>query len=57
MNIRWEKLYSGGLGEFYDSERASRRARRARRLRRWSAVVAVAGVAALAVWSAKHWGY
>lgn len=57
MNIRWEKLYSGGLGEFYDSERASRRARRARRLRRWSAVVVVAGVAALAVWSAKHWGY
>lgn len=29
MEIRWEKLYSGGLGRFYDTSEASRR--RARR--------------------------
>jgi len=41
MEIRWERLYSGGLGEFYESPAASRRAmRRARAMR---ALVAIAG--------------
>ncbi|VVE32173.1 hypothetical protein PTE30175_03614 [Pandoraea terrae] len=52
MEIRWEKLYSGGLGRFYDTSEASRR--RARRAQlRWfgvgMSVAVVVGACAIAL--------
>ncbi|GAB3626857.1 hypothetical protein PTE30175_03452 [Pandoraea terrae] len=54
MKMRWEKLYSGGLGEFHESPEAHRRAMRMKRALWGLMVVAlVVGVAsASVVW---HW--
>lgn len=54
MEIRWEKLYSGGLGRFYDTSESSRgRARRAQLA--WFGVVISIGVAIGAIAIAWRW--
>ncbi len=56
MEIRWERLYSGGLGEFYASPAASRRAmRRARAVRALAVIVCTSVVMLVVAAVALHW--
>jgi hypothetical protein len=45
MEIRWEKLYSGGLGRFYETSESSRRRARRAQLGRFGAAMTIAVVA------------
>ncbi|CAN0622587.1 conserved protein of unknown function [Burkholderia multivorans] len=56
MEIRWERLYSGGLGEFYESPAASRRAMRRARAARALAIIVCTSVVMLVVAAVVfHW--
>ncbi|WP_152986026.1 hypothetical protein [Burkholderia sp. lig30] len=56
MEIRWERLYSGGLGEYYESPAASRRAMRRAKAMRALAAIACTSVAMLVVAAVVfHW--
>jgi len=54
VEIRWEGLYSGGLGEFYESPAASRRAMR-RAKAALAAIVCMSVVMLVVAAVAFHW--
>ncbi|MBN4665486.1 hypothetical protein HUS70_07150 [Pandoraea nosoerga] len=54
MEIRWEKLYSGGLGRFYDTSESSRRRARRAQLAWFGGVISI-GVVIGAIAIAWRW--